>query len=323
MVFIGLQAFVCLFTVFFASSAVAFHDSQIDPQAKQTLDAVISFLEETCEAGNRRACPIADDVLRMADKLVLVDQQCRRGMPQACEAVQYGYAALDQMARQFADPRSVPPAGPRTMQGDLSQPRAIAPPADEFDSPSSETSMPSRQNPNLRWYDQTIAPLRNAQRSYDRAKEIIEKNRSPEAAATYQKCRAEGISATHCQFMAGQQDSMSKLQRDQAEIRRMGEKCEKGDATACEWMRKKQAELASRGQWLDLMGQGQDFRDRVNRSIGDSQRALQDRNQRSHDRNMGRGYYEWADQARRKGDTGAAERYQGLGDYYQGRALVR
>jgi hypothetical protein len=88
-------------------------------------------------------------------------------------------------------------------------------------------------------------------------------------------------------------------------------------------MRKKQAELASRGQWLDLMGQGQDFRDRVNRSIGDSQRALQDRNQRSHDRNMGRGYYEWADQARRKGDTGAAERYQGLGDYYQGRALVR
>jgi hypothetical protein len=184
--------------------------------------------------------------------------------------------------------------------------------------------MPSRQNSNLRWYDQTIAPLmRNAQRSYDRAREIIEKNRSPEAAETYQKCRAEGISETHCQFMAGQQDSMSKLQRDQAEIRRMWEKCEKGDATACEWMHKKQAELAARGQWLDLMGQGQDFRDRVNRSVGDSQRALQDRNQRSHDRNMGRGYYEWADQARRKGDTGAAERYQGLGDYYQGRALGR
>jgi hypothetical protein len=143
----------------------------------------------------------------MADELVLVEQQCRRGMPQACEAVQYGYAALDQMARQFAEPRSVPPAGPMTTQDD----------------PSSEPSMPLRQNPNLRWYDQTIAPLmKNAQRSYDRAKEIIEKNRSPEAAETYQKCRAEGISETHCQFMAGQQDSMSKLQRDQAEIRRMG-----------------------------------------------------------------------------------------------------
>jgi hypothetical protein len=98
---------VCLFTVFFASSAVAFHDSQIDPHAKQTLDAVISFLEEACDAGNRRACPIADDMLRMADELVLVDQQCRRGMPQACEAVQYGYVALDQMARQFAESLSL------------------------------------------------------------------------------------------------------------------------------------------------------------------------------------------------------------------------
>jgi hypothetical protein len=195
---------------------------------------------------------------------------------------------------------------------------------DEPDYPASETKRPLRQNPNLRWYDQTIAPLmKNAQRSYDRAKEIIEKNRSPEAAATYQKCRAEGISETHCQFMAGQQDSMSKLQRDQAEIRHMGEKCDKGNATACEWMRKKQAELAMRRQQLDLMGQGQDFHDRVNRSVGDSQRAMQDRNQRAHDRNMGRGYHEWADQARRKGDTGAAERYQGLGDYYQERALGR
>jgi hypothetical protein len=315
-----------LISVLFASSALAFHDSRIDPRAKRTLEWVVSYFEDACESGDRRGCASASKTMRFADQLALSDEQCRQGATQACEALHYGYGVLNTLALQVARHRATALPAVRAAPG--SSPTRETPGGfgrdSETDGPEIgyRASPAPRDDPSLRWYDQTMAPaMRNAQRSYDRAMATIEKNRSSEATETYRRCRADGIAETHCQMIAGQQDLRVKSEREQAEIRRMSEQCGKGDAAACDWMRKKKAEMVARSRRLELMGKAQDFRERTASNVRQSERAVEERNQRADDREMARGYHGWAGQERQEGDTAAAETYQERGDYYHERAI--